>query len=44
MNVWPCKANTLADQITIKTMQIYNIINLFMYASGYVYICIYIYK
>lgn len=28
MNVWDRKANTLADQITIKTMQIYNIINL----------------
>lgn len=43
MNVWQCKANTFADQIAIKAMWIYHVINLLMGMYTFMCVCIYIY-
>lgn len=43
MNVWQHKANTFADQIAIKAMWIYHVINLLVGMYTFTCVCIYIY-
>lgn len=44
MNVWQHKANTFSDRVTIKTVEVYHVINFFMQVGMYtcIYICIHI--
>lgn len=37
MNVWQHKANKFSDHITIKTVEVYHIINFFMQVGMYIY-------